>query len=176
MQTTSTRTIPSAPISAALAGEVSERRWAEAALWASEERLRTVVTNAPIILLAMDRSGTITFAEGRGLSAFALHPDQLLGRSIRELYAGDDLPAPFYRALAGETIVVDAENGEQIEINTSDRRTRTRFSEAARAQQAEIFRTLRRNSIDAISLRTGDDYLPALRAFFKQRELRLGLR
>jgi uncharacterized protein (DUF58 family) len=70
----------------------------------------------------------------------------------------------------------DAENGEQIEINTSDRRTRTRFSEAARAQQAEIFRTLRRNSIDAISLRTGDDYLPALRAFFKQRELRLGLR
>ena len=70
----------------------------------------------------------------------------------------------------------DAETGEQIEINTSDRRTRTRFSEAARAQQAEIFRTLRRNSIDAISLRTGDDYLPALRAFFKQRELRLGLR
>ena len=70
----------------------------------------------------------------------------------------------------------DAENGEQIEINTSDRRTRTRFSEAARAQQAEIFRTLRRNSIDAISLRTGVDFLPALRAFFKQRELRLGLR
>ena len=70
----------------------------------------------------------------------------------------------------------DAETGEQIEINTSDRRTRTRFSESARAQQAEIFRTLRRTSIDAISLRTGADYLPALRAFFKQRELRLGLR
>jgi uncharacterized protein (DUF58 family) len=64
----------------------------------------------------------------------------------------------------------DAETGEQIEINTGDRRTRTRFSEAARALRAEVSQTLRRNNIDAISLRTGDDYLPALRAFFKQRE------
>ncbi|HEV8423264.1 MAG TPA: DUF58 domain-containing protein, partial [Chthoniobacterales bacterium] len=70
----------------------------------------------------------------------------------------------------------DAETGEQIEINTGDRRTRTRFSEAARAQLAETFHTLRRNNIDTISLRTGDDYLPALRAFFKQRELRMGRR
>jgi uncharacterized protein (DUF58 family) len=70
----------------------------------------------------------------------------------------------------------DAETGEQIEINTSDRRTRSRFNEAAQAHRTEIFRVLRRNNIDAISLRTGDDYLPALRAFFKQRELRLGRR
>jgi uncharacterized protein (DUF58 family) len=70
----------------------------------------------------------------------------------------------------------DAETGEQIEINTSDRRTRTRFSEAAQSHRTEIFHTLRRNNIDAISLRTGDDYLPALRAFFKQRELRMGRR
>ena len=33
-------------------------------------------------------------------------------------------------------------------------------------------RILRRNNIDRISLRTGDDYLPALRSFFKQRERR----
>src|SRR5215475_6497877 len=70
----------------------------------------------------------------------------------------------------------DAETGEQIEINTGDRRTRTRFSEAAYAQRAEVTHNLRRNNIDAISLRTGDDYLPALRSFFKQRELRMGRR
>jgi uncharacterized protein (DUF58 family) len=70
----------------------------------------------------------------------------------------------------------DAETGEQIEINTGDRRTRTRFNEAARARRDEITRTLRRNNIDDISLRTGDDYLPALRAFFKQRELSMGRR
>jgi uncharacterized protein (DUF58 family) len=70
----------------------------------------------------------------------------------------------------------DAETGEQIEINTADRTTRARFSALAETRRAELNRTLRRNSIDAISLRTGEDYLPALRAFFKQRERRLAVR
>jgi uncharacterized protein (DUF58 family) len=70
----------------------------------------------------------------------------------------------------------DAETGEQIEINTADRTTRARFSALAETRRAELSRTLRRNSIDAISLRTGEDYLPALRSFFKQRERRLAVR
>ena len=70
----------------------------------------------------------------------------------------------------------DAETGEQIEINTGSRETRAEFQARAQEQRTEISRTLRRNNIDAISLRTGDDYLPALRAFFKQRELRMGRR
>src|ERR1700704_3341813 len=67
----------------------------------------------------------------------------------------------------------DAETGEQIEINTADRSTRTHFSDFADEHKAELSRTLRRNNIDAIVLRTGEDYLPALRSFFKQRERRL---
>jgi uncharacterized protein (DUF58 family) len=70
----------------------------------------------------------------------------------------------------------DAETGEQIEINTGDRTTRARFSALAETQRAELNRTLRRNHIDAISLRTGENYLPALRSFFKQRERRLAIR
>jgi uncharacterized protein (DUF58 family) len=70
----------------------------------------------------------------------------------------------------------DAETGEQIEINTADRTTRARFSALAETRRAELYRTLRRNRIDAISLRTGEDYLPALRSFFKQRERRLAVR
>jgi uncharacterized protein (DUF58 family) len=70
----------------------------------------------------------------------------------------------------------DAETGEQIEINTADRTIRARFSAQAEARRADLNRTLRRNSIDAISLRTGEDYLPALRSFFKQRERRLAVR
>ncbi len=64
----------------------------------------------------------------------------------------------------------DAETGEQIEINTADRATRTRFSDLADEQARELARTLRRNNIDAITLRTSEDYLPALRSFFRQRE------
>jgi uncharacterized protein (DUF58 family) len=70
----------------------------------------------------------------------------------------------------------DAETGEQIEINTGDRNTRARFSALAETQRVELNRTLRRNRIDAISLRTGENYLPALRSFFKQRERRLAVR
>jgi len=70
----------------------------------------------------------------------------------------------------------DAETGEQIEINTGDRSTRARFSAQAETQRAELNRTLRRSNIDAISLRTGENYLPALRSFFKQRERRLAVR
>ena len=70
----------------------------------------------------------------------------------------------------------DAETGEQIEINTADRNTRTRFSDLADEKAHELSRTLRRNNIDAITLRTSEDYLPALRSFFKLRERRAAMR
>lgn len=70
----------------------------------------------------------------------------------------------------------DAETGEQIEINTADRSTRARFNDLAQKQEADLLKTLRRHNIDTIALRTGEDYLPALRSFFKQRERRLAIR
>jgi len=70
----------------------------------------------------------------------------------------------------------DAETGEQIEINTADRSTRARFNALAETHRAELNQTLRRNNIDAVSLRTGENYLPALRSFFKQRERRMAIR
>jgi len=70
----------------------------------------------------------------------------------------------------------DAETGEQIEINTADRGTRTRFSDSAEEKAHELSRTLRRNNIDAITLQTSEDYLPALRSFFKLRERRVATR
>ncbi len=70
----------------------------------------------------------------------------------------------------------DAETGEQIEINTADRNTRTRFSDLADQNARDLTRTLRRNNIDAITLRTSEDYLPALRSFFRRREHRANIR
>ena len=70
----------------------------------------------------------------------------------------------------------DAETGEQIEVNTMDRATRQRFTDFADERETELVRILRRNNIDVIALRTGKDYLPALRSFFKQRERRVAVR
>ena len=70
----------------------------------------------------------------------------------------------------------DAETGEQIEINTADRNVRTSFSDLADQNARDLTRTLRRNNIDAITLRTNEDYLPALRSFFRLRERRANIR
>ena len=70
----------------------------------------------------------------------------------------------------------DAETGEQIEINTADRMTRARFNDLADEKDRELARTLRRNNIDTITLRTSEDYLPALRSFFKLRGRRVARR
>jgi uncharacterized protein (DUF58 family) len=76
----------------------------------------------------------------------------------------------------GMITLEDAESGEQIEINTADRTTRARFSILADEQAHDLVRTLRRNNVDAITLSTNEDYLPALRSFFKSRERRVAMR
>ena len=92
--------------------EVLEQRVAErtAELSESEERLRTVVTSAPIVLFAIDRDGIFTLSEGASLAALGLEPGQVVGRSAFEIYK--DVPQierDLRRALAGEkvTSVVD---------------------------------------------------------------------
>lgn len=76
----------------------------------------------------------------------------------------------------GWVTLEDAETGEQIEINTSDRRVRHEFISRVHALAAERMRQFRRYRIDMITLRTGEDYLPALRTFFRNRERRLMMR
>ncbi len=76
----------------------------------------------------------------------------------------------------GLVTLEDAETGEQIEFNTSDPRARRAYIAAAEQSTAERLRDFRRKGIDAISLQTDQDYVPALRAFFRNRERRLQLR
>ncbi len=52
----------------------------------SEALLRTVVTNAPIILYALDSEGVITLSEGKGLEALGRKPGQSVGQSAFDLY------------------------------------------------------------------------------------------
>jgi PAS domain S-box-containing protein len=70
-------------------------------LQASEERLRTVVSNAPVILFALDGLGVFTLAEGRGLAALGLAPQDLVGHSVFEVWA------PSGATPAGEATLLD---------------------------------------------------------------------
>ena len=83
--------------------DISLRKKNEIALRESEERLRTVVENTPVVLFALDGSGVFTLSEGRGLALQRLKPGQLVGQSAFGVYR--DAPSVLEgirRALAGE--------------------------------------------------------------------------
>ncbi len=81
-----------------------EQKQAELALRKSEDRLRLVVFNAPIILFATDRQGKFTLSQGSSLATLGLVPGQVLGQSAFELYQHyPDIIQSIQQALAGET-------------------------------------------------------------------------
>lgn len=87
--------------------ELVERQRAEERLQQSEERLRTVVTNAPVVLFALDHQGTFTFSEGKGLEALGLQPGQVVGQSVFSVYASEPTAiAAARRALGGEAFTI----------------------------------------------------------------------
>jgi PAS domain S-box-containing protein len=71
----------------------------------SERRLRTVVSNAPIILTVWDRDGVVTFTDGSALARMGLSPGVNVGRRVEDIYPDrPNVAAIVRRALAGETI------------------------------------------------------------------------
>jgi len=73
---------------------------------------------------------------------------------------------------AGIVVFEDAETGEQIEVNTGDASVRAAYSHLVERRRDEWNHTFRSKRIDSIALTTDEDYLPALRSFFRTRERR----
>ncbi|MGI9145232.1 MAG: response regulator [Chloroflexota bacterium] len=77
---------------------------AQTALRDNELRLRTVVSNAPVVLFAVDRQGTFTLFDGHGLKALDLHAGQFVGASALVPQPGaPSMAEDIRRALAGES-------------------------------------------------------------------------
>jgi two-component system, cell cycle sensor histidine kinase and response regulator CckA len=69
----------------------------------AEQRLRTIVSKAPIILFALDANGIVTLCEGKALQKLGKVPGQSVGQSMFEIYRKyPALLANVRRALAGE--------------------------------------------------------------------------
>lgn len=69
----------------------------------TEQRLRTIVTKAPVVFFALDIDGVFTLSEGFALQKLGLQPGEVVGRSVFEMYR--DYPAILMsvrRALRGE--------------------------------------------------------------------------
>jgi PAS domain S-box-containing protein len=80
---------------------------AHAELVATQNRLGTVVSSAPIVLFALDTEGRFTISEGRGLEALGLLPGQVVGQSIFDVFRDFPQIHDFARrALNGEHVAV----------------------------------------------------------------------
>ncbi|MEO8902286.1 MAG: PAS domain S-box protein [Polyangiaceae bacterium] len=86
--------------------DVTDRKASEGALREAEQRLRTVIATAPLILFAIDAQGVYTLHEGKGVEGLGLRPGELVGVSSiagrgAELTGRD---VAIKRALAGEEV------------------------------------------------------------------------
>ena len=80
-----------------------------------ENRLRTVINHAPIILWALDTDGVFTFCGGKGLEALGFKSVELVGRSMVDVCV--DLPLGIddaKRALAGEVLTRNIAIGDRL--------------------------------------------------------------
>ena len=95
--------------------DLTERNRAARELRTSEQRLRSVIANAPIVLSVYDRDGMCTFAEGRAFERLGITPSERVGRSYVEL-RGDlrEAAADFQRLLAGEELSAKRPVGDLI--------------------------------------------------------------
>jgi PAS domain S-box-containing protein len=90
--------------------DVTERVQAELALQEKDRYLRTVISNSPIILFAIDERGTITVLEGKGLGALGWKASELVGTNVFERFC--DYPKIIestHRALKGESFAAEVE-------------------------------------------------------------------
>src|SRR5205814_2217685 len=89
----------------ALVRDITERKAGERLLRESEARWRTIVNRAPVMIWTIDTGGVFTMAEGRVLELLGMTSQDLIGRSIDEVYSR--MPAVllhYQSALAGEAV------------------------------------------------------------------------
>ncbi|BAZ38926.1 two-component sensor histidine kinase [Calothrix sp. NIES-4101] len=87
------------------------RAEAEKALQATEERLQTVISSAPLILYALNCQGIFTFSDGKALEVLGLKPGQVVGLSVYELYQDSpDLLDSIQQVLSGQELTCTTES------------------------------------------------------------------
>jgi uncharacterized protein (DUF58 family) len=72
----------------------------------------------------------------------------------------------------GPIIMEDSETGEQLYVDTHNKRFRQRFEEAGQRREADIVRKFKQAGVDALSLSTEDDLVRAIAHFATSRKRR----
>ncbi len=73
---------------------------------------------------------------------------------------------------AGRVCLEDPETGEQFLVNTSHPAVREQYARRVAERQDALTHLLRRSGVERIMVRTDDDYVPALKSYFRSRKRR----
>jgi uncharacterized protein (DUF58 family) len=142
-------------------------------LYAEPRRARTDLGAAATFLGNIAKKRGVVFVVSDLLDSGSGAPLRTLAQKhdVIALVPGDprELELPNVGAISLE----DAETGEMLEIDTSDRRMRAAYAEAAAERRIERRRTLSRMGIDSVELFTDRPYVPPLMALFRTRARRL---
>jgi uncharacterized protein (DUF58 family) len=76
----------------------------------------------------------------------------------------------------GRVVLENPETGEACVVNTGDPAVRRAYAERVARWREDLLGQCRKAGVDAVTLRTGEPYLVALRNFFTMRERRLIVR
>lgn len=70
----------------------------------------------------------------------------------------------------GMLVMEDAETGEQLYVDTHDRKFRTRFQSAMQQRESELRQAFKRAGVDMLPLSTNEDMMRAIVRFVEQRK------
>ncbi|MCW9032760.1 MAG: EAL domain-containing protein [Alphaproteobacteria bacterium] len=87
-----------------IARDVTEQNNISLELQLSDQRLKTTIQGAPVVLFSFDPDGIITLSEGKGLTALGLEQGELVGQSIFDLYDDETILENTRKALAGQNV------------------------------------------------------------------------
>ena len=106
-----------------------------------------------------------------------LLPDTSWEHSLRAVAAKHDVAAvniadarELELPKAGRVCLQDAETGEQVVVNTSHPAVRRAYEERILEHREAVSDSLRKSGVEVIPATTGDNYVPALKAYFRARK------
>lgn len=94
--------------------DITQRKKAQEELRLSEERFRTVVNSAPIMIFAVNKEGILTFCEGKPLENAGVSKNDLLNKSVFDIYPHPKARKYFQLALEGKLTLYHAEFSGRI--------------------------------------------------------------